>query len=161
MNDLLVKDWIKRRKAQDELANLPSRDELQQDVARLKIELEGPKFWSDFVKELALNIEGISEIGCSGKITTIGNLKFEEQCRVQVMFKSLRPKQTFTDLFYSNGAIIRCSTCEGDAFQLSFGMTEKGSIGVFCDDGPMNPEETAEFIVRRMVDIVSPSRRQV
>lgn len=157
MNALLVKPWIKARKAKNESAKLPSHHELQENVARLKIDLEAPKFWNDLLKELALNVEGISEIECAGKISKFGNLKIEEQYRVQVMIKSFCPNQTFTDLFYSQGnTVIRCCTCEGSAFQLSFGMTDKGSIAVFSDDGPMNPEETAEFIVQRMVDIVSP-----
>jgi hypothetical protein len=162
MNEVLVPDWIRRIEAKEAAVISQAQAETdRQRVAALTIQAEGPEFWRQLVKELAINMENLPRIGIRGSMAKVANSEIEEGFQVNVVLEGVFPNQTYTNIFYGKGrSIIRCHTLEGSAFRISLGVLPNGKIVATSDsdDIHMNPERTAQFIVERMVDMIRPPR---
>jgi hypothetical protein len=157
MNDALVPEWIKEMESQAELAKAQSEASAQRQIAAsLTVGAEGPEFWRQLHKELAINANALPKIGIRGSTSAFSYAQGEEQhVRVQVALMGLLPNMTYTDLFYMPGSTeIRCHTLEGEVFSFAFCvLTNNKGIGVIPENHmtPINAEKMAELIVKRMV----------
>jgi hypothetical protein len=158
MNDLLVPPWIKREKAKQNAARLHAESTTQKQLAdTLTIKAEGPAFWQQLLRELALNTEALSELNIRGQMASVSRSEYEEAYRVEVVLVGLNPKQTYTDVFYSKeSTVIRTHTLEGTAHQFYLCVRPEGGIGAWSDDQMrlLTPEQTAQAIVKRMADLI-------
>jgi hypothetical protein len=153
MDEALVPEWMKKMRQEDELA------EAKQEVARrLEVEAspllqqEGPRFWSQLQKSLAIAVDSLPVLNLSGSIS-----RFSEGIRIEVVYYHLIPVQTHTDIFYDpNSAVIHCSTMSGGTCRLYLRTASNSEIAAFAElDGPpMNIEQASEYIIRPMVDSV-------
>src|SRR5271156_2017418 len=121
MNDVLVPGWIKELESKAEAAKREREASAHRDIAAaLVVNTEGPKFWHQLLRELAINAEALQRINIRGSSSEPSDSQGGEQhCRVQLSLLGLFPAQTYTDLFYTPGdSKIRCHTLEGAAFEL-------------------------------------------
>jgi hypothetical protein len=160
MNDALVPNWIKEMESEAELAKAQSEAAAQRQIAAtLTVEAEGPEFWRQLHKELAINADALPKIGIRGTTSAFSYAQGAEQhLRIDVALAGLFPNMTYTDLFYMPGSTeIRCHTLEGEVFSFAFCVlpNNKG-IGVIPENHmtPINAEKMAEMIVKRMVNRV-------
>jgi len=159
MNAALKPDWIREEAERQEHQTLQARaDNDSNAIAELTIKAEAPEFWRQFVKELALAAEGLTDLSnLSGNILHRPS-EAESHCRVSVQLFGAIARQTYTDLFHAaNSLVVRCHTLGGKAFPLHFSVRPDGrGIGLIASDGfaVMNPEKAAEYIVRPMMQWV-------
>ena len=65
MNDALVPNWIKEMESEAELAKAQSEAAAQRQIAAtLTVEAEGPEFWRQLHKELAINADALPKHEC-------------------------------------------------------------------------------------------------
>jgi len=158
MDEMLMPDWIKQIKAEDDLSN--ARNDAERDrhrAAEVTVIANGPDFWKQLLKELKITVDNLDAIRCRGSLTIMGDPRVEQTCRVLVARKSIIPNQTYTDLFYSLGSMaIRCMSMDGPLPNLSFCVCPKKGVSLVSDEhlSPMNTEEAAQLIVQRMVNMV-------
>jgi hypothetical protein len=156
MNDVLVPGWIKEVKAQEELEKAKENAAAQRAIAAgLLISSEGPEFWRQLLKELAINTDALPEIGLAGSTSPFGNPEGGEQrCRVNVSKPGAFPALTYTDLFYFKGdSTIRCHTLEQEVFSFDFAILPGNrGVGIVHENyvTPVTAEKAAEMIVKRM-----------
>jgi hypothetical protein len=154
MDESLVPEWMKKRRQEDELAELKKEAARYREVdASLLIRQEGPKFWSQLQQSLAIAVDSLPVLKLAGSIT-----QYSEGIRIDVIYYHLVPIQTYTDIIYDPGrAVIRCTTMSGGICQLCLCVTSNNEVTAIAElDGhPMNPEQASEFIMRPMVDYVS------
>jgi hypothetical protein len=160
MNAALIPEWIKREAERQERETLQANtDSDSKTVAELTIKAETPEYMRQFVKELMLAADGLSELpqNVAGSVLYRPS-EAESQCRVSVQRLGLVARQTYTDLFHTaNSLMVRCHTLGGKAFQLHFSVRPDGrGIGLIASDSfaVMNPEKAAEYIVRPMMQWV-------
>jgi hypothetical protein len=157
MDEALVPEWMRKRRQEDELAEAKKEAARQQAVeASLLLKQEGPKFWSQLQRSLAIAVDSLPVLRLTGSIT-----QYSEGIRIEVIYYHLVPIQTYTDIIYDPGkALIRCSTMSGGICQLCLCVASNNEIAVIADPSglPMNPEQASEFIMRPMVDYVSAYR---
>jgi hypothetical protein len=154
MDETLVPEWIKKRRQEDELAEVKKEAARYREVeTSLLLKQEGPKFWNQLQQSLAIAVDSLPLLKLMGSIT-----QYSEGIRVEVIYYHLIPIQTYTDIIYDPGrALIRCTTMSGGICQLCLCMASNNEVAVISElDGlPMNPEQASEFIMRPMVDHVS------
>jgi hypothetical protein len=148
MVEALVPKWIKAEESQK-----PFKRAKEDGSALLAIRLGGFKFWREFLKNAAINVECLSRIELRGIMSDFESDPAKEQrCRIDVIFPTLRPNATFTDLFYVPGSsLIRTLTLEGDSlnYELCVLPDEQG-IGVLAEDEakPIDAEAMADRVVK-------------
>jgi hypothetical protein len=108
-------------------------------------------------RELALNAEPLSGIGITESLSDSSEPEFETRWRLQVALTgALVPRFTYINIFHLiHESTIRCHTLGGKVFNLHFAVRPEGSaIGLTTDSSLslMNPEQSAQFIVKPMVD---------
>jgi hypothetical protein len=158
MNPQLVPDWIKHLKAEEAGKRSQTDSEAAKQLcAATTITAQGPEFWRQLFRELALNTDSLPELGLQGS-ATIQDTSTSEMCyRIEVSLRAAWPKMTYTNLFYVQGAqVIRGHTFEDTTFKLQFALGTDGSFGVILENpmAPTNPEQTAQWIVERMVQLI-------
>lgn len=153
MDEALVPEWMKKKRQEDELAEAKKEAARQLEVQASHIlRQEGPRFWSQLQKNLAIAVDSLPFLKLTGSISS-----FSEGIRIEVVYYHLVPVQTYTDISYdSNRAAIRCSTMSGGICQLYLRVVSDSEITALAElDGlPMNPEQASEFIMRPMIDCV-------
>ena len=162
MDDIATPEWIKRLKAESDLSEAQNEAARQRDRAdMLAVRAEGPIFWQSLLKELQIAVDSLPLIGAQGSLSVIGRPAHScappgpQQCRVSVRAKSILPRQTYTDIHYTNGdPAVRCYALEGGVFALEFSISPDGVVRVIADDDWKSPEQAAEFLIRKMLRIV-------
>jgi hypothetical protein len=158
VNEILVPEWIKREMAERESSELHAEADAQRQRADLLVvKSEGPEFWRQLLRELALTTESLGRIGMQGKLSKITSTDFEDAYRLSVSLSGVTPKQTYSDIRYQKGSTaIQCYPQDGNPCQLQLCVGPKDSVGIVPDEPglPLTPEKTAESIVRQMAGIV-------
>jgi hypothetical protein len=81
MQDDIVPDWIKEE-AEREAAEMTAEADSEQ-VAELTIKAESGEYWWQFVKELALTVEGLSKLQVGGNMLHRPS-GYENHCQVAI-----------------------------------------------------------------------------
>jgi len=153
MDLALVPEWMKKMQQEEELAEAKKEAARQLEVQASHIlQQEGPEFWSQLQRSLAIAVDSLPVLKLTGSIS-----QFSEGIRIDVVYYHLIPVQTYTDICYDTGtAVIRCTTMSGGICQLYLCVASNNEVAAFAElDGPpLDPEQASEYILRPMVDSV-------
>lgn len=72
----------------------------------MTVKAEGPEFWRQLLKELAIHANSLPEIGLHSQVSKLDNPDFEQRYRIDVSLRAAFPRMTYTDLFYPNLSIV-------------------------------------------------------
>ena len=158
MNYVLIPEWIKKIKAKDDAERSAAEIAKQKaEIASLRIKQDGPEFWRQLLKELAINAESLSEIGLQGSLSKSADSESEEHCRVHVAMGTI-VRQAYTDLVYKSGSpTIHCRTVESEVERLYFTIDSTSPALTLLPEGGsshMDPERAAQYIVERLVRLI-------
>jgi len=149
----------------DEIAADDTTKQVQVEAARakavanrLRVESNVPAFMAELEAALEADIERLEKLRIKGAMY-VNKSKLENHYRVNVALIGITPSQTYTDIRQSTREpVIRCCTRENKAFQLHLGVFPDGEgISAYAEKAqlePMNPAETAQFILRPMIEWV-------
>ncbi len=156
MNDVLVPEWMKKKREQDELAEAKAEARKQKMLAASTlIKAKMPEFCYAVKEKLAIAVECLSVLKLTGQITEFGG-----GYRVSVQHPGVFPNQTYTDVVFMDDS-IRCTLLNGGVYKLLFCVVSDTEIGVSYmseGGGTMNSEQTAEYIMRRMVEQIESNK---
>jgi hypothetical protein len=159
-NEVLVPDPThKIRTGHDPRQTQVELDRQFQITASVAVNVKGPEFWKQFVRESTLNAEGISMVDLRGQVSNLGRpeVSSEEHCRIDVTRSGLFPLQVYTSMFYIPAGLgIRCHTSESASFTLGFAARPDESVGVTfgSDTKILSEKDAAEMVIGRMVAMV-------
>ncbi len=155
VNDITPK-WIRDLKEEDEgVESARERESQENQIATLKIRTEAPDFWKQVLKEIQINVDGLAQIGLRASVSPAG----PNGCHVEVARTGTMPKIDYTNVFCSEqpSPRIRLHDMENamsdNEIHLLFGVHNDQLI-VMSPLPPrqmMNAEQTAEYIVKRLV----------
>jgi hypothetical protein len=155
VNDITPK-WIRELRAEDEERERDrERVSQEQQVASLRIAAEAPDFWKQVLKEIKINVDSLSEIGLRGSLSPIER----DGVHVEVARTDLRPATSYTNVFWSEHPLPRIrlhdmeNAINGSEIDLVFGVQDN-QVVVTPQVHPykiLNAEQTAEYIVKRLV----------
>ncbi len=81
-------------------------DARQQVNAAMTVKAEGPEFWRQLLKELAIHANSLPEIGLHSQVRKLDNPDFEQRYRIDVSLRAAFPRMTYTALSYPNLSIV-------------------------------------------------------
>jgi hypothetical protein len=151
MNDTVMPEWMKRMRDEVRAAGTRnSAEDQEQQTASFAIKADGPRFWKELKEKIAIAVEFLGEAAkLAGSISGIPGGGIQ----VKVWRPGISPAQTYTNLAWlPDRGKINCSTLNGGVWNLQFCFSEENGVGVMDErtgDGPLNPEEAAELIMRR------------
>lgn len=150
IDEIVADDAVKQAQAEARAS--------KEKAARLTVESNAPAFMVELRAALEADVESLSELGIRGAVCA-NRSKFENHYHVDVALIGIIPTQTYTDIRQTTGEpSIRCCTRENKAFRLHLAVSPDGKgICAYAEKAqlePMNPVETAEFILRPMVEWV-------
>jgi len=155
VNDITPK-WIRDLKEEDEETEAArERDSQEKQIASLKIQAEVPDFWKQVLKEIQINVDGLAQIGLRASMSPLG----ADGCHVEVARTGTIPKIDYTNVFCSErpSPRIRLHDMENamsdEEIHMLFGV-HNNQLVVTSQSPPcemMNAEQTAEYIVKRLV----------
>lgn len=145
----LIQRW-KDRRARSELSSTEKRKRFPRRDAL--VHSHSAKFWTVFLEELEANISALHEIHFSGSVSPFG----KAIVRVAISDDSKPFLSSRTDLILDNDR-IRCSVLNGGIYYLNFTPISDTQIVVHdiqAGSDPMDPCETAEYVIDRMLNII-------
>src|SRR5271157_659481 len=115
MNSIATK-WIAEEKLEEEQKQLRRQAQEHQKIAAIfSIQQAGPDVWRNLLVACQSAIDDLPQIGVCGQMCVMGTAETEQHCRIQVRLIGPVAKHTYTDLWYSPGALqIRGLTMEGN-----------------------------------------------
>jgi hypothetical protein len=154
MNDSLMPEWMKKKKAEQESASAKEETRQQRTVtASLLIERDGPNFWKELQEKLEIGVQFLPQLGFTGSTTTFGG-----GVRVSVSSPGVFANQTYTDLFWTHElGGIRCSGLNIGAYTLQFRITPDNRVAVLSSRSGydlMNPYDACEYVMKLMIDLI-------
>jgi hypothetical protein len=150
MNHIMAPGWVQMLKL--------SQDSHSTEAAGLAA-VEGPRFWKQLVRELALAVDDLPVLHLQGKLSKFGNPSGQEWCRIMVARRAVVPINTLTDVYYRYGdRAIWWRPAGKEAFALPFVIADGGAIGVAATNGfpPMDPARTAQAIMQGIFKWIAP-----
>ncbi len=153
MNDNLMPGWMKKEQQQTELKQARAEASLQREEAAARlIELKSPEFWKQLQEKIGIAVEFLPKLQMRGQMSTLA----DGSLRISVGRPGKLPNHTYTDLGHSPYE-IRCTTATGDLYKLLFCAISGTEVAVVLESSAipqMNPDQAAEYIMRRMVEII-------
>ena len=168
MNDSLIPHWIKQRAAQSALKTAQQEARVQKEhVSRLTVEKHSAEFWLELRRALEINAQALREGHLAADLhcfidpisePTVG----EQVLRVQVGTRTPSLHIVRRDIRFClpNGNAIYCcksNTVKDDVWEFVLAVLQTGDgIGAVPLENftPMSAQQTADYIVRRMVDML-------
>lgn len=153
-NDPLIPEWMRQERERDKLYRAHQQvEDSATRAALLLIEKKAPIFWKHVLRNLKISVDALPVLGMTGFVRNVNS-------GFRVSINKLGPvaNYTYTDIFL-HPQRIHCRTFEQNFYDLRF-CIEDSEIEVIGTEEPMDEEQTAEHIMRRMIDIVlSPKAR--
>lgn len=159
MNDSLMPEWMKKKKAEQESASVKEEARQQRAVTfdSLLIKRDSRKFWKELQQKLEIAVRFLPELGLTGSTSPLG-----DGVRVAVSCPGVLPIQTHTDLFWTQEVGgIRCSGLNIGFYILQFRVTPDKRVAVLSSRGGsdlMNPEQACEHVMQVMMDLIDPKK---
>ena len=150
MNDAMVPQWMKKKQAEQELAEARAEAQRLKALAALTlIKAKMPEFCYAVKQKLAVAVDCLSVLKMSGQIERIW--------RRVLCFRAtpgVYPNQTYTDVIFTNKG-IECRLLNGGVYEFEFCAVSDTEIGVTYMRGggsTMSPDQAAECIMSQMVE---------
>jgi len=159
-------DWIEQRNAENQriACEADARTRQATDAAARAANL-GPEVFHRFIKALTLNAESLPMLGGEelfGATAPMGREGFETSCQVNVEWRRLSvagPRCEIVVFHYDRGSKeIRVYQNSERKSPLALQTNHEGGVGISYKGAVRSPEETAESIIRRLVEIVKTER---
>lgn len=159
MNDMLVPEFIRQMEAEEKRRSVEIDAGREAEMrAAAVIALEGPEFFRQFLKEVALAVESLSRIGLTGSLSPIYIPEHGEQLyRVTVARIGSISKHRFVDIyFHLEAGTFRCFPQEGAPYHFSLSLQAEGSVRAVGQDqyAGMRATELSAFIVKGLICVV-------
>jgi hypothetical protein len=149
-DDPLIPEWLRQEQEQRELENLQDAARKAQDrAAFLLIEQKAPLFRTRVLARLEASVKALPmTVEMTGSVNRVGT-------GFRVCVNKLGPiaNYTHTDLFFEP-LKIRCNFHEGSSEDLRFCVLSGSEVRVIDGVGPMSEEETGDYIMQRMVNLI-------
>ncbi len=116
------------------------------------VEVEAPKFWQELLEKMKIAVDALPALKLHGSYSLMGL----ESVRIEMSSPGNFPNMTYTDLFRAADR-IRASTLDAGAYSLMFHVVSDTEIGVVDEHKgghPMNPDETSEYVMKRMLNLI-------
>lgn len=143
-------EWLRWEHQQRESERMRSEAQTSQDrAALLLIEQKGPLFRDRVLSRMEACVKALPEtVEMAGSLNPLG------AC-FRVCVNSLGPRANYThsDVFFEP-LRIRCNFHEGGSEELRFCALSESEIGAIGGARPMSEEETGDYIMQRMVNLV-------
>lgn len=151
-NNPFIPEWMRQKREQRESAN--AREEARKNqarAARLLVGEKSPLFWQGILRELKISVDALPTLEMSGSINPVGLNAF----RVFVNKLGYVANFVYTDLFLLPEPLrIHCNVFGEGSYDLRFCALSESEISVIDGSEPMNQEQTAEYIMRRMTSLI-------
>lgn len=152
--------WIRQIRETDEGTKAQAETDLQHRLpVSVTIGANAPKFWRQLVTELKKATPHLAKVGALGSADLLQSDSpscappSQEHCYISLLANGRFPRITNLNLYYTNGDCqITCYPLEGDPFTLDLVLDPKGNVAVSTTSGCWNPQETAEYVLRRMFE---------
>ena len=159
-------EWIEQQNAETRLATseADARTRLAVDAAA-RAANQGPAVFHRFIKALTLNAEALPMLEGGelfGATAPVGREGFETSCQVNVEWRRVSivgPRSEIVVFHYERGSTgIRVYQNSERKNPLPLQVSHDGEVGIFYNGAVRSPEQVAEFIIRRLVQIVKIER---
>lgn len=142
----LIPEWIQREQIRRESERARAEAESATErAAGLLIKANSPLFAKDVLRIVKLSVDALPTLGINGSINSVG-VAF----RVCINKLGRVATFTYTDIFFEPFG-IRCNVFGGGSYALRYCAVSESEIGVIDDAEPMDREQTAEYILTRMM----------
>jgi hypothetical protein len=168
MNDELVPSWIKKIKNADDAAKEKVEAARVRDLAdKAAIENGAPKFWNQLAKDFEIAANALSKIGitatCSSLVDeqarVLDNRRVPEHgIRIDMRAGFPRVRVGYVNVWYTEGTyhlrIYRVEDEEKEEQRIPLGLNATGEVCAVADNAMLDPEQTAEEILRPLVNYI-------
>lgn len=156
-DESLVPEWIMREKRDIEREENSRREFARMNAeAMLAMERKAPIFWKSLKDKLYITVESLPIISLNGSFSSPLD---SNHVLVEVSKVSHFPSVANSDLHF-DGNEVRCTGLNIGAYQIRILASTDGDVSASVVGQPfkaMNPDQTAEFIMKKMVDYVKRS----
>ncbi len=158
--------WIEQQNAETRRAasEADARTRLAVDAAA-RAANQGPEVFHRFIKALTMNAEALPMLDGGelfGATTPMGREGFETSCQVNIEWRRvsiLGPRFEVVVFHYERGSTaIRVYQNSERKNPLPLRANHDGEVGIFYSGAVRSPEEAAEFVIRRLVELVKIER---
>ena len=159
-DDSMVPSWMKEEQKKEEaLESARLISEHRERAALLAIERFGPAFWQSLKEKLQISVRSLHVLNMTGSFSSpMGDPR---HIHIEVARPENFPQLANTDIYF-DGESFRCSGLNIGSYDVKLMVSTNNEVAASVLSEPhkmMDPDGTAEYIMRRMVNFVKTGRR--
>jgi hypothetical protein len=159
-DESVVPSWMKEEQQKEEaLESARHASEHRALAVHLILEREGPKFWQSLKEKLQISVESLRVLNLNGSFgSPMGDPR---HIHIEVVRQESLPQLANTDIYF-DGESFHCTGLNIGSYDVKLVVATNNDVAASVLNEPhkmMDPDRTAEYVMRRMVNFVKTGRR--